>query len=61
MQSSTKQRGGRREGAGRKPSGPAPLVRKTITIAPDDIAFLATLDNNLSAAIRKAVALIKNS
>lgn len=50
------QHGGKRAGAGRKQIGPAPLISKTITLSADDIAYLQTLSDNLSAAIRQLIA-----
>lgn len=47
-----KQRGGARQGAGRKPS-PEPLVSKHVYLAPRHIKILQRVDKNLSAAIRK--------
>lgn len=51
-----KPHGGKRAGAGRKQIGPAPLLSKTITLSTDDIAYLQTLNENLSAAIRQLIA-----
>lgn len=31
-------------------------VRRTVTIRPGDLAYLGTIDDNLSAAIRKLIA-----
>lgn len=44
-------RGGRRDGAGRKTTSGA-TERKTVTLAPADVAFLLTISPNLSEAIR---------
>lgn len=49
-----KQRGGARNGAGRKPSS-EPLLSKHIYLAPRHIKHLKTLSANLSAAVRKLV------
>jgi hypothetical protein len=46
--------GGKREGAGRKPIGPAPMVQVTVTLPPDVVARLRRLGGgNLSRGIRR--------
>lgn len=48
--------GGKREGAGRKPSGSPPMLRKNVTLPADVVARLEELGKgNLSAGIREAV------
>lgn len=47
-------RGGKRAGAGRKPSE-EPLVAKRVYLYPRHVRILARLDSNMSAAIRKLV------
>jgi hypothetical protein len=49
--------GGKREGAGRPPLGPAKLQRVDVRLSGDDIAYLRALGNgNLSAGVRRLVA-----
>lgn len=49
-------RGGKRIGAGRKPTF-LELERATVTLTPDQVAYLAQLGNgNVSAGIRRAIA-----
>ncbi len=50
-------RGGKRAGAGRKPIGPeARAIPKSVTLTALDIAYLASIDPNLSKAIRLLIA-----
>lgn len=51
MKSSTKH-GGRRSGAGRPQIDTAKTIRKTITLTPSDLAYLTTIDPNISKSIR---------
>jgi hypothetical protein len=55
---SPSKRGGKREGAGRKPLGPANLTPTTVWLSDDDLAYLRALrpDGNVSAAVRDVVA-----
>jgi hypothetical protein len=54
---SSKQHGGKREGAGRKSLGPAKLQRADVRLSADDIASLRALGaGNLSAGVRRLVA-----
>lgn len=49
-------RGGRREGAGRKPlSDEGAMSRHMIRLRPSDLEYLAALDAQLSRAIRKLI------
>jgi hypothetical protein len=53
----TSKHGGRREGAGRPPLGPAKLLRVDVRLSTDDIAYLRSLGaGNLSAGVRRLVA-----
>lgn len=52
------ERGGARNGAGRKPTR-EPMERHTITLLKSDAAFLKKFDKGLSAAIRKMIAQYK--
>jgi hypothetical protein len=45
-------RGGKRTGAGRPPIGSARTESLSITLPPEAIAYLRTVDDNLSKAIR---------
>lgn len=48
--------GGKREGAGRKPVGHLPAVRKTVTLPPEHIEYLIDLGaGNLSLGIRRLI------
>lgn len=49
-------RGGPGRGQGRKPIGRERAIARSVTIAPDDLSYLLSIDNNLSAAIRRVVA-----
>lgn len=46
----------RAPGGGRKPIAPGGLVSVSVTLAPADIEYLRSIDDNLSAAIRKLIA-----
>jgi hypothetical protein len=49
--------GGKREGAGRRPLGPAKLQRVDVRLSGDDIAYLRALGNgSLAAGVRRLVA-----
>lgn len=50
--------GGKRSGAGRKRLNVKSL---SITLTEDDIAYLQTLDKNLSAAVRHLIAAARKS
>jgi hypothetical protein len=48
--------GGKRHGAGRKPTGDRPFVRVTISLDPQHIAALATHgEGNVSEGVRRLV------
>jgi hypothetical protein len=49
-------KGGTRPGAGRKPIGTAPMKAINVTLTEADIAFLKSVDPNLSKAIRILIA-----
>lgn len=53
--------GGNRSNSGRKPvSGDSPTISRTVTVPPEDRDFLMALgDGNMSAGIRKVIALYK--
>jgi len=51
----TQGRGGKREGAGRPPTGTAQKTRHTVTLDVDTLAALRAISENLSEAIRLLV------
>lgn len=48
-------RGGKRDGAGRKPVGDSPTTRVTITLTDRELVYLRTLSANLSESVRVAI------
>ena len=46
----------RAPGGGRKAIAAEHTVRVTITLTPDDVAYLRTVDGNTSAAVRRVIA-----
>jgi len=46
----------RKPGAGRKPVAPGGVSPVTVTLSGDDLAFLRSIDANVSAAIRRLIA-----
>lgn len=60
--SSATRRGGKRQGAGRKPLGPEPLVRVDVRLLPEEIEYARSRgDGNLSAGVRAIVAAARHS
>lgn len=51
----TQGRGGKREGAGRPPTGTAQKTRHTVTLDADTLEALKAISDNLSEAIRLLV------
>ena len=48
-------RGGKRNGAGRKPIGSARAISVSITLTPEDIEYLKSIHAALSVAIRELI------